>query len=179
MKRLSLVFLLLGACNEEAPRPLPVALTAESRGYFCQMDMLGHPGPKAQIHLASFPGAPLFFSQVRDAVVYLRLPEQIDTITAIYVSDMGKAASWSDPGAANWIAADKAFYVVGSGAKGGMDAAEFVPFGARVQAIEFATRNGGQVMSLSQLPQSAIETTPGDSDPDYAARLHALTDNGG
>lgn len=178
---LVLALLLVAACKQEAATPLPVALTADSTGYFCQMDMLGHPGPKAQIHLASYPGKPLFFSQVRDAVAYLRMPEQIDTVTATYVSDMGAAASWADPGATNWIAADKAVYVVGSSAKGGMDAPEFVPFIDPAKAQAFAAQNGGQVMSLTQIPQTAIAISipTSDTDTDYTARLHALSDNGG
>ncbi|MBI1172530.1 copper resistance protein CopZ [bacterium] len=181
MKRLIVMLMLLAACKEDAALPLPVALTADSTGYFCQMDMLGHPGPKAQIHLATYPGKPLFFSQVRDAVAYLRMPEQIDTITATYVSDMGAAPSWADPGAANWIAADQAVYVVGSAAKGGMDAPEFVPFGDPAKARAFAAQNGGQVMTLAQIPAEAIAvSTPAAApDADIAARLHALSDNGG
>ncbi len=181
MKVLILAIFLLAACKEDAPIPLPVALTSDSTGYFCQMDMLGHPGPKAQIHLATYPGAPLFFSQVRDAVAYLRMPEQVDTVTAVYVNDMGAARSWAEPGATNWIAADKALYVVGSTAKGGMDAPEFVPFSDPTKAQSFATENGGQVMSLTQIPETAVTVSiaTGDTDADIAARLHALTDIGG
>lgn len=181
MKRLILALLLLTACKEQAPVPLPVAMTADSTGYFCQMDILGHPGPKAQVHLATYPGAPLFFSQVKDAVAYLRMPEQIDTVTATYVSDMGAAPSWADPGATNWIAADKAVYVVGSTAKGGMDAPEFVPFSDPAKAQAFAAQNGGQVLPLAEIPASALSTGPAtnDSDADYAARLHALSNTGG
>ena len=157
-----------------------MALTSESVGYFCQMDLLGHPGPKGQVHLATYPGAPLFFSQVRDAVAYLRMPEQIDTVTAFYVNDMGAAASWADPGATNWIAADKAVYVVGSTARGGMDAPEFVPFSDPETARTFAAQNGGQVMSLTEIPETAIAVSPqiNEGDADFTARLHALTDTG-
>lgn len=175
--------LLLAACKEDAPVPLPVALTEASTGYFCQMDLSGHPGPKAQIHLASFPGKPLFFSQVRDAVAYLRLPEQVDVVTATYVSDMGAAPSWDDPGALNWIAADQAVYVVGSSAKGGMDAPELVPFGDPAKAQAFAAAQGGTVMTLAQIPATAINTVPTTAAPgdeaDYAARLRALSSSTG
>lgn len=185
MKKLIFVFvLLLAACKEEVPPPLPVAMTADSIGFFCQMDILGHPGPKAQVHLASYPGNPLFFSQVRDAVVYLRLPEQMDTVTATYVSDMGAAPSWDDPGAMNWIAADKAVYVVGSSALGGMDAPELVPFGEPAKAQAFAAANGGTVMTLAQIPPEALDIAPAVSlagdEADFAARLRALSpENGG
>lgn len=183
MKRLALILLLLAACKDEAPVPLPVAMTADTTGYFCQMDLLGHPGPKAQIHLATYPGRPLFFSQVKDAVAYLRMPEQIDTVTATYVSDMGAAPSWQSPGATNWLAAEKAVYVVGSDARGGMDAPEFVPFSDPAKARAFAASHGGQVMTLAQIPQTALTpgTAPGDTetDADIAARLRALSPTGG
>ncbi len=177
MKHLMLCLLLVSACKEDAAMPLPVAMTADSTGYFCQMELLEHPGPKAQIHLATYPGAPLFFSQVRDAVAYLRMPEQADTVIATYVSDMGAAISWADPGATNWIAADKAVYVVGSSAKGGMDAPEFVPFSDPIKAQAFAAQNGGQVMPLAEISDAAvaISAAPDTSDTDYSARLRALS----
>ncbi|MDZ4093708.1 MAG: nitrous oxide reductase accessory protein NosL, partial [Paracoccaceae bacterium] len=74
----------LAACREDAPLPGPVAMTAEAVGHYCQMGILEHPGPKAQVHLDGLP-APLFFSQVRDAVAYQRMPEQSGRIIAIYV----------------------------------------------------------------------------------------------
>jgi copper chaperone NosL len=181
MKRVFLALLLLAACKEDAPLPQPVALTAESTGYFCQMDILGHPGPKAQIHLATYPGLPLFFSQVKDAVAYLRMPEQSDTVTIAYVSDMGAAPSWDDVGAMNWIAAASAVYVIGSDAKGGMDAAEFVPFSDPAKAQAFAAQNGGQVVAFDQIPQSAFDagTPPETDDADFSARLKSLSGTGG
>ena len=181
MKRLLFALLLLAACKEDVTIPLPVAMTADSTGYFCQMDILGHPGPKAQIHLATHPGKPLFFSQVRDAVAYLRMPEQIDTVTATYVSDMGAASSWENPGATNWVAVDEAVYVVGSDAKGGMDAPEFVPFDDPAKAQSFVALHGGQVLTLVQIPQIAVAPSPatGNTDADIAARLRALSNTGG
>jgi copper chaperone NosL len=179
MKRLILTLLLLTACREDAVIPLPVAMTATSTGYFCQMEIMDHPGPKAQVHLKTYPGQPLFFSQVKDAVAYLRMPEQNDTVTATYVSDMGAAASWDDPGAMNWIAADTALYVVGSTAKGGMDAPEFVPFADTDKASAFAAAQGGQVMTLAQIPDAALTPPPTDGTDDYAGRLRALTQPGG
>ena len=181
MKRLILALLLLSACKEEAATPPPVAMTDASTGYFCQMDLLGHPGPKAQIHLATYPGAPLFFSQVRDAVAYLRMPEQIDTVTATYVSDMGAAPSWTDPGATNWVMAGTAVYVVGSDMKGGMDAPEVVPFADPAKARAFAALHGGKVLALQDIPDSALTSGAGgtDTDADYAARLRILSRPGG
>ena len=64
MKRLLLIALLaLAGCKDEAVQDVsPMALTADSTGYFCQMNVLEHPGPKAQAHLQGFPRMPVFFS---------------------------------------------------------------------------------------------------------------------
>ena len=73
MRHLVLVLasmLALAACrNESDPLPGSVALTSEALGHYCQMTLLEHPGPKAQVHLDGMP-APLFYSQVRDAIAY-------------------------------------------------------------------------------------------------------------
>ena len=157
-----------------------MALTAESSGYFCQMDLLEHPGPKAQIHLATYPGAPLFFSQVRDAVAYLRMPEQTDTITATYVNDMGAAASWAEPGATNWIAADKAVYVVGSTAKGGMDAPEFVPFSDPASGRQLcrAERWAGDVPDRDSREAIAVSPANREDDADLPPACTPFPTNG-
>lgn len=161
-QRLSLVFLplalLLAACQPEAATrpPEPVAMTATSLGHYCQMNLLEHPGPKAQVHLAGMDGKPLFFSQVRDAIAYQRMPEQSGVITAIYVSDMGAAESWDTPGADNWIAADTAIYVTGAKVQGGMGAPELVPFSSREKAEAFAAAQGGQLVTLTDIPDGDV-----------------------
>ncbi|WP_347313386.1 nitrous oxide reductase accessory protein NosL [Defluviimonas sp. SAOS-178_SWC] len=184
MKRALLIILLLAACKEEAQDLSPVALTESAVGHFCQMNVLEHPGPKAQVHLEGFPGKPLFFSQVRDAIAYARLPEQDGVILAIYVNDMGaEGASWDEPGDTNWIAAASAHYVVGSSVEGGMGAPELVPFTDLAAAAAFADRRGGTVMSLADVPDSAViapvtmesDITAGD-DADFNARLKALSE---
>lgn len=111
--------LILSACRPDvAAVPDPVPMTAEAVGYFCQMNLLEHEGPKAQVHLKSVMH-PLFFSQVRDAIAYQRMPEQSDEIIGIYVNDMGApGASWAAPGADNWILAGDAVYVTGSRQRG-------------------------------------------------------------
>ena len=119
------------------------------------MNMMEHPGPKAQVHLEGMP-APLFFSQVRDAIAYQRMPEQSYPIKATYVSDMSKAPSWQFPGSNNWLPADKAFYVVGSKKVGGMGAQELVPFGSRSAADEFAGDNGGEVLTLAEIRDDMV-----------------------
>lgn len=159
--RLLLTILLplaLIGCKEDRAAldvPDPVVLTEEAAGHYCQMVILEHQGPKAQAHLAGYT-APLWFSQVRDGLAYLISPEQSDEILVIYVNDMGVAASWSEPGADNWIKAKDAYFVVGSDAIGGMGAPEIAPFGTFEQADIFAGIHGGDVLRLDEISVDAV-----------------------
>lgn len=180
MKRALILALLLAGCREEVAQSTdPVRLTPEAVGFFCQMNLLEHDGPKAQVHLDGFAGAPLFFSQVRDAIAYQRLPEQSHAILEIWVNDMGApGATWEEPGDANWIAADSAHYVVGSSREGGMGAPELVPFADPDAAAAFAARYGGTVKALDAIPDSAVMApVDGDTtdDTDFQQRLKALS----
>ncbi|MCB2125745.1 MAG: nitrous oxide reductase accessory protein NosL [Rhodobacteraceae bacterium] len=184
MKRALLFALLLSACREEAAQATdPVALTADAVGHFCQMNLLEHEGPKAQVHLEGLPGTPLFFSQVRDAVTYARLPEQSHPILAIWVNDMGASgATWAEPGADNWIDAKTAHFVVGSRLAGGMGAPEFVPFARMEDATAFALRNGGSIMGLDAIPDAAVIAPEAEAiadDTDFTRRLKALSERAG
>lgn len=177
----ALTVLALTACKEEAAQDIAaLPLTEEAVGHYCQMNLLEHGGPKAQAHLGGLPGAPLFFSQVRDAVAYMRMPEQSHDILAVWVSDMAApGASWETPGAANWIAAGDAIYVVGGKAVGGMGAPEVVPFSDADSALRFAAANGGQAMRLDEIPDSVVlaPVDLGDTadDADFQDRLRVLT----
>lgn len=174
--------LLLSACKEDVAQAIvPQEMTPETLGHYCQMNLLEHPGPKAQVFLEG-NAAPLFFSQVRDAIAYARGPEQIAPIVAVYVNDMGAAgATWDAPGKGNWIAADKAFYVVGSARQGGMGAPETVPFSSREQAAAFVLAEGGRVLALADVTDAMVLTPvetggrPDTDDADYRDRLNALT----
>lgn len=172
---------LLSACKEEVAQNIaPLDMTPETLGHYCQMNLLEHPGPKAQIFLEGSP-APLFFSQVRDAIAYARGPEQIAPIIAIYVNDMGAAAAtWDQPGNGNWIAADKALYVVGSARRGGMGAPEAVPFSSREGAAAFVRAEGGEVLALADITDAMVLTPvetgadQAEDDDDYLGRVRAL-----
>lgn len=157
MKRLCLIALMaLAACKEDiAVAPDPVDLTPDALSFFCQMNIAEHGGPKGQIHLKGYP-APLFFAQVRDMVAYLKSPERDAEITAVYVSDMGAAPNWQQPGISNWIAAENATFVVGSNVAGGMGAREVVPFANTTDAAAFITRYGGSALPLSDIPDAEV-----------------------
>ncbi len=157
MKRLCLIALIaLSACKEEvAVVPDPVDLTPDALSFFCQMNIAEHGGPKGQIHLEGYP-APLFFAQVRDMVAYLKSPERDADITAVYVSDMGVAPNWRQPGISNWIAADGATFVVGANVAGGMGAREVVPFADPADADVFVSQYGGSSLPLSDIPDTEV-----------------------
>ncbi|TKZ17068.1 copper resistance protein CopZ [Shimia litoralis] len=146
----------LVACKEDAAEapPPPTDLTELALSYFCQMNIAEHGGPKGQIHLAGY-AQPIFFAQVRDLVAYLKSPEREAEILAIYVSDMGIAPSWEEPGIDNWVAADVAYYVVGAGVAGGMGAPEIVPFATSAGADNFIHLYGGSIFTLNDIPDSA------------------------
>jgi len=154
---LLLAALLLASCRDDASAALPdpVAISDDTTAYFCKMNIIDMPGPKAQVFV---DGAvvPLFFAQVRDALAYVKSPENAATIAAIYVSDMGRAASWQQPGRDNWTDARAAFFVVGADVTGGMGAPELAPFAHRNVAQAFAARHGGTVMGLDAIPDSAV-----------------------
>ncbi len=152
------MLLLLMACKEDQAAsqiPDPVELTQEAAGHYCQMAILEHQGPKAQVHLEGM-FAPLWFSQVRDGIAYLKSPEQSAEIRVLYVNDMGRATSWTKIGKGNWIIASDAYFVIGSDAIGGMGAPEVVPFGNQADADGFAAEHGGEIMRLDQIPVEVV-----------------------
>ncbi|SDR00421.1 nitrous oxide reductase accessory protein NosL [Pseudovibrio sp. Tun.PSC04-5.I4] len=149
--------LLLAACQEKetVTKPVAMELSTEAAGFYCQMTVLDHDGPKAQIHLAGSP-FPLWFSQVRDAVAFTRLPEESKDYVAIYVNDMDKAESWKQPGDNNWVDADQAYFVIESSQIGGMGAPEAIPFGSKEGADNFAKDKGGKVVRLTDIPDEYV-----------------------
>ncbi|TNE91953.1 MAG: copper resistance protein CopZ [Rhodobacteraceae bacterium] len=178
MKRLFLFSLLaLVACKEDVVNtPAPVDITEEALGYYCQMALVEHDGPKGQAHLDGLP-APIFFSQVRDVIAYLHMPEQSHAVKVAYVQDMTRA-DWTAPG--DWIRAEEALYVAGSDAVGGMGAAEFVPFSDPIAAEAFARDRGGRVLAFADIRAKDVlgaktpETEAASDTDDINARLKAL-----
>jgi copper chaperone NosL len=167
MKRVALAFIVLipvvlAACEKEAAQlPAPHKMTAEAIGHYCGMNLLEHPGPKGQIFAASLI-EPVWFSSVRDTIAFTMLPDEPKDVQAIYVSDMGKALSWDNPGVDNWIVAQKAFFVIGSRARGGMGGDEAVPFSERTAAEKFAAASGGRVVTFDQVPRDYVLASGGD-----------------
>ena len=151
--------LLLGACGDEETRqgasvPAPVEITRDAIGHYCNMIVADHTGPKGQIHIEGRE-EPVWFSSVRDTIVFTLLPEEPRNIAAIYVNDMGRA-SWDSPEADTWIDARRAWYVVGSDRRGGMGAPEAVPFADKADAETFVGRHGGQIVAFDAVPRDYV-----------------------
>ena len=180
MKRHAIALALLAAVSlagcgkkQAAELPPPREMTAEAIGHYCGMDLLEHPGPKGQIFAASLI-EPVWFSSVRDAIAFTMLPDEPKDIQAIYVSDMAKAPSWEKPGAANWVEARKAVFVIGSRLKGGMGNDEAVPFSDRGAAEKFAADNGGRIVAFADVPRDYVLGS-GDDRPDAPSDASAPT----
>ncbi|MFA7431069.1 MAG: nitrous oxide reductase accessory protein NosL [Rhodospirillaceae bacterium] len=148
---------LLTACGEEqqAAAPPPAPLTAEATGHYCHMLLADHDGPKGQIHVAGRKD-PVWFSSVRDTFAFTMLPEESKDIRAIYVTDMGRAETWEQPGDASWMDARQAHYVLGSKLRGGMGQMEAVPFSDPEAARAFAAKHGGEVVAFDAVPEAYI-----------------------
>jgi len=166
----------VSACSEQQPAaeiPSPVALSEESVGHYCNMAILEHTGPKAQIHLAGNPH-PIWFSQVRDGIAFTRSPEENYEMVVVYVNDMGKASEWDYPGFETWIDAREAWFVIDSRQTGGMGTQEVIPFGTEQAASGFVEENGGQVVQLAEIPDAYVLGPIGLDDDNFGQVTGAL-----
>lgn len=148
---------LLAGCGPEevAEAPPPAPLTGDAIGYYCNMTVADHAGPKGQIHLRG-KAAPIWFSSVRDAVAFTMLPGEPKNVTAIYVHDAGTMTDWKHPGDGAWIEARSAHFVIGSAMKGGMGLPETVPFATAAAARAFAAEHGGDVVAWRDIPTGYV-----------------------
>lgn len=135
--------------------PGPREFSADSVGHFCGMLLVEHPGPKGQVLLGG-QAEPIWFASVIETFAFTMLDEEPKDIAAIYVTDMGRAKSWDEPGPGIWIDARKAVYVIEGRSHGGMGGNEAVPFSDPEQASRFAAENGGRIVSFKAMPRSYI-----------------------
>ncbi|MFZ5790946.1 MAG: nitrous oxide reductase accessory protein NosL [Pseudomonadota bacterium] len=154
------VAFLLAACgrSENAALPTPQEPTSRAVGYYCNMVVTEHPGPKGQIFLKG-KTEPIWFSSVRDTFTYLG--EEVvneGELAAVWVNDMAQG-SWDHPAAGAWVEARKAWYVVGSHMAAAMGGTEAVPFADRAAAEAFANQYGGEVADY-EVARKKIEASP-------------------
>ena len=149
MRLVLAILVLLAGCGQghKADAPPPAPYDPEAIAHFCGMALGEHPGPKGQIWLDD-QKQPLWFASVHDTLAFTFLPEEPKDIRAIYVTDMARAPSWRQAELGGWLDARKAFFVLGSGASGGMGAPEAVPFSEWAAAEAFAKQRGGRVVDF-------------------------------
>ncbi len=148
--------LLAGCGQQQQPPPVPQAPTRDDVGYFCSMIVENHLGPKSQIFLAG-EDEPLWFTSVRDGISFTLLPEEPRNIRTVFVTAMD-SADWNHPEleTQSWISAEKAWYIIGSNKRGGMGAAEAIPFTSEAAAQSFAKKFSGRVARLDDIPDDYI-----------------------
>ncbi|MBL4802909.1 MAG: nitrous oxide reductase accessory protein NosL [Emcibacter sp.] len=152
----SMMVLLLSGCQEEVQIPDPVQLTRDAEGFYCNMIVIDHPGPKAQVYEKDRDSA-IWFTSVRDALAYNILPGEAQHVQVIYVHDMGQANNWDKPQVSGiWIKAREAFYVLESRKRGGMGARETIPFRDKASADDFSREFGGHVVAYADISRDYI-----------------------
>jgi copper chaperone NosL len=143
----------------ETAAPLPQELTRDASGYYCQMIVADHIGPKAQIFLKGRE-KPIWFPSVRDAFAFLMLPSEQKNIKAIYVTDMARAKNWETPEPGTWTDGRMATFVLGSDRKGGMGLGEVVPFSSEAAARAFIEKHGGSLSRMADVPEAYVFPEP-------------------
>jgi copper chaperone NosL len=167
---LPLALLILTGCDDEpAAPPAPLEITRDVVGHYCGMLVAEHEGPKGQAHVRG-RAQPYWFTSARDALIFTRMPEEPRDIAAVYVTDMGKAESWAEPGPGAWVDAHQAWFVLDSDRRGGMGGAEAVPFSLEADAAAFVKEHGGRLARFDAVPDSYL-FDPGP--PDAEAGGHA------
>jgi copper chaperone NosL len=157
-----LLLLLLIACEgERTELPPPAELSREASGYFCQMTIAEHPGPKGQVFIAG-QSDPLWFPSVRDTIAFTMLPESRTQVIGAYVHDMGKARDFDHPPGDAWVEATAGHYVIDSVRKGGMGLPEAVPFLDAGAAEAFALAHGGRVVRFEEITPEWVFASPGE-----------------
>jgi copper chaperone NosL len=154
---ISLTFVLLACENPSSGQSyLPQTVTRDDIGYYCNMIIEDHSGPKGQIILSNTEKA-IWFTSIRDAVAFSLLPDEPKNIAAFFVTAMDDA-DWNHPEKedGNWIEAQSAMYVINSEQRGGMGQMEAIPFKHKQSATTFVEKYGGEILSYVEIPKDYI-----------------------
>lgn len=171
-----LSLILIVACSgtpEMVKKPDPIKLGTDEIGYYMQMIVADHAGPKAQLWLSD-QSKPLWFVDVRDAILFKRTPEEADNISVIYAHDMAKNPDYNNVQDL-WVDLEQAVFVVASNRKGGMGMPETIPFSDKQFAEDFVAQHGGKVVdSMTQLRTEYLISMPDMSgtDPSHFMKSH-------
>jgi len=150
---------LLGACSkpESTTATAPGEISAQTACSLDGMLLADYPGPKAQI-LYEGQADPVFFCDTVELFHTLLNPEQVKTIRAVYVQDMGRA-DWDNP-RGNWVDAKQAVYVVGSKRKGSMGPT-IASFAQEADAQKFVAQFGGKVLRYGEVKPDMVDLSGG------------------
>ena len=84
-------------------------------------------------------------------------------VGAIYLTDYAKGG---------WVESRRAFLVTGSSAKGPMDNADLPAFGSKEAADQFATSNGGKVLTFDKVKAETLNEPGSSPDHDHSHHGH-------
>ncbi|VAW41364.1 hypothetical protein MNBD_GAMMA01-1525 [hydrothermal vent metagenome] len=160
--KIILVMLFLVSCSDDAAvvtKPEPIKLSQDAIGYYMQMIVADHAGPKAQLWLDD-QNEPIWFVDVRDAILFTRTPEEADNIAIIYAHDMAKNPDYNNVQDV-WVDIEQAVFVINSKQKGGMGMPETIPFSSAKSAQEFTKKYGGEVInSITEITTAYLTFQP-------------------
>ena len=151
---------LLAACGNEGSRSSAIVPLEIDRSTSCALDgmiLADYPGPKAQMHYAGRAEPDWFCDTIEMFSIYLN-PEQVRTVSALYVQDMGKA-DWAKP-VGHWIDAKTAVYVLGSKRHGSMGPT-IASFAQQADATKFAAEHGGKVLRFGDIKADMVDLSGG------------------
>ena len=155
---------LLSACSDSGNDSriqeayVPEEIVPGQECHVCGMEIAGFPGPKAQAFVLHHE-QPFRFCSTRDFFSWLLQPETASIVRAAFVQDMTHQ-DWNTPRAARYVAAEKAWYVVGHPLKGAMGAT-LASFAGEQAAQDFAGQQGGQVLGYSAITLELLASLDG------------------
>lgn len=155
----TLSLLMLTACQKAEPNlaAVPTEIDPQTTCSLDGMQLADYPGPKAQILYAG-EAKPTYFCDTVELFHALLRPEQVKTVQAVFVQDMGQA-DWDNP-RGHWIDAKTAWYVHGSSRKGSMGPT-IAAFATQADADKFVAAYGGKVLKFAEVKPEMADLSGG------------------
>ena len=150
----------LSGCKDPSSTAQALAPVEIDRSTSCELDgmlLADYPGPKAQVRFAG-QEKPSFFCDTVELFSTLLAGEQVRTVQAVYVQDMGQA-DWNAP-QGHWIDAKTAVYVVGGKRHGSMGPT-IGSFALEADAQKFAAEYGGKVLRFAEVTADMVDLSGG------------------
>ncbi|WP_051248547.1 nitrous oxide reductase accessory protein NosL [Acidovorax sp. JHL-9] len=150
----------LSGCKDPSSSAQALAPVEIDRSTSCELDgmlLADYPGPKAQVRFAG-QEKPSFFCDTVELFSTLLAGEQVRTVQAVYVQDMGQA-DWNAP-QGHWIDAKTAVYVVGGKRHGSMGPT-IGSFALEADAQKFAAEYGGKVLRFAEITADMVDLSGG------------------